>query len=107
MRIKSHEAYVVRALLTARDALVAIRVHFFEDDAGLLKTFGVLFGKRVGGFMRRAEEIMAGELAVAPELGPIFEALVAARCAILRRNAGPGRPGARRGAPQPNPSGCS
>lgn len=52
---------------------------------GLLKTFGVLFGKRVGGFMRRAEEIIAGELAVAPELRAIFEAQVAARCAILQR----------------------
>ena len=77
VRIKSHEAYVVRALLTARDALVAIRVRLENEVRGLLKTFGVLFGKRVGGFMRR-------ELAVAPELRPIFEALVAARCAILR-----------------------
>ncbi len=85
VRIKSHEAYVVRALLTARDALVAIRVRLENEVRGLLKTFGVLFGKRVGGFMRRAEEIIAGELAVAPELRPIFEALVAARCAILQR----------------------
>ena len=72
VRIKSHEAYVVRALLTARDALVAIRVRLENEVRGLLKTFGVLFGKRVGGFMRRAEEIIAGELAVAPELRPIF-----------------------------------
>jgi transposase len=51
----------------------------------VLKTFGVLFGKRVGGFMRRAEEIIAGELAAATELRPIFEALAAARGAILQR----------------------
>jgi hypothetical protein len=35
--------------------------------------------------MRRAEEIIAEELAVAPELRPIFEALVAARLAVLER----------------------
>lgn len=85
VRIKSHGAYVVRALLTARDALVAIRVRLENEVRGLLKTFGVLFGRRVGGFMRRAEEIIAGEFAVTPELRPIFEALVAARCAILQR----------------------
>lgn len=41
----------------------------------LLKTFGLKFGKRVGGFTGWAEEIMVGELAVTPELVPIFEAL--------------------------------
>lgn len=85
VRIKSHGAYVVRALLTARDALVSIRVRLENEVRVLLKTFGILFGKRVGGFLRRAEEIIAGELAVAPELRPIFEALVAARHAIVDR----------------------
>jgi transposase len=85
VRIKSHGAYVVRALLTARDALVGIRVRLENEIRGLLKTFGVMFGKRVGGFMRRAEEIIAEELDVAPELRPVFEALVAARHAILER----------------------
>jgi transposase len=85
VRIKSHGAYVVRALLTARDALVSIRVRLENEVRGLLKTFGILFGKRVGGFLRRAEEVIAGELAVAPELRPIFEALVAARQAVLSR----------------------
>lgn len=85
VRIKSHGAYVIRALLTARDALVGIRVRLENEIRGLLKTFGVMFGKRVGGFMRRAEEIIAEELAVAPELRPIFQALVAARGAILER----------------------
>jgi transposase len=33
-----------------------------------MKTFGILFGRRVGGYLRRAEEVIAGELAVAPEL---------------------------------------
>ena len=85
VRIKSHGAYVTRALLTARDALVSIRVRLENEVRGLLKTFGILFGKRVGGFLRRAEEVIAGELAVAPELRPIFEALVAARRAVLGR----------------------
>ena len=79
VRIKSHGAYVIRALLTARDALVSIRVRLENEIRGLLKTFGVMFGQRVGGFMRRDEEIMAEDLAMAPELRPNFEALVAAR----------------------------
>lgn len=41
--------------------------------------------KRVGGFKRRAEEIIERELAVAPELVPIFEALMQTRRDILAR----------------------
>lgn len=48
---------------------------------GPLKTFG----KRVGGFKRRAEEINTSDLAIAPELVPIFEALIKARRDILVR----------------------
>lgn len=39
----------------------------------------------MGGFRRRAEEIISGDLAVAPELVPIFEALMQARRDILAR----------------------
>ena len=85
VQIKSHDAYVNRATLTARDALVGMRVRLENEIRGLLKTFGVMFGKRVGGFRRRAEEIVRGELAVAPELVPIFEALMQARRDILGR----------------------
>ncbi|WP_395818425.1 IS110 family transposase [Devosia sp.] len=85
VQIKSHEAYVTRALLTARDALVGMRVRLENEVRGLLKTFGVMFGKRVGGFKRRAEEIISGDLSVAPELVPIFEALIKARRDILAR----------------------
>jgi transposase len=84
-QIKSHQAYVNRAMLTAREALVGMRVRLENEIRGLLKTFGVMFGKRVGGFKRRAEEIIEGELAVAPELVPIFEALMQARRDILAR----------------------
>jgi transposase len=84
-QIKSHDAYVNRAMLTAREALVGMRVKLENEIRGLLKTFGVMFGKRVGGFKRRAEEIIEDELAVAPELVPIFEALMQARRDILAR----------------------
>ena len=85
VQIKSHDAYVNRALLTAREALVGMRVKLENEIRGLLKTFGVMFGKRVGGFKRRAEEVIRGELAVSPELVPIFEALMQARHDILAR----------------------
>lgn len=85
VQIKSHDAYVTRALLTSRDTLVSMRVRLENEVRGLLKTFGVMFGKRVGGFKRRAEEIIARDLAVSPELVPIFEALMRARRDILAR----------------------
>lgn len=85
VQIKSHNAYVTRALLTARDRLVGISVRLENEVRGLLKTFGVMFGKRVGGFKRRAEEIIARDLAVSPELVPIFEALMQASRDILAR----------------------
>jgi len=46
-QIKSHDAYVNRAMLTARDALVGMRVKLENEIRGLLKTFGIMFGKRV------------------------------------------------------------
>lgn len=85
VKIKSHDAYVNRAMLTAREALVGMRVRLENEVRGLLKTFGVMFGKRVGGFKRRAEEIIAKELLVAPELVPIFKTLIQARRDILSR----------------------
>jgi transposase len=85
VQVKSHNAYVNRALLTAREALVGMRVRLENEIRGLLKTFGIMFGKRVGGFKRRAEEIIEGDLAVAPDLVPIFNALITARRDILAR----------------------
>jgi transposase len=41
-------------MLTAREALVGMRVKIENEIRGVLKTFGVIFGKRVGGFRRRA-----------------------------------------------------
>lgn len=85
VQIKSHEAYINRAMLTARETLVGIRVRLENEIRGLLKTFGITFGKRVCGFKRRAEDIIRRELAVAPELVPIFQALIQARRDILTR----------------------
>jgi transposase len=85
VRIKSHEAYVVRALLAARHTLVGIRGRIENEIRGLLKTFGIMFGKKVGGFARRADEIVAEELSVSPELRIVIEALMAARRAIVER----------------------
>ena len=85
VQIKSHSAYVNRAMLTARDALVGMRVRLENEIRGLLKTFGIMFGKRVGGFKRRVDEIIERELAVAPELIAVFEALMQARRDILAR----------------------
>jgi transposase len=45
----------VRALLTARSALVGIPVRLENEIRGLRKTFGVMFGKRVGALMGRTE----------------------------------------------------
>ena len=66
VQIKSLEAYVTRALLTARDALVGMRVGLENEVRGLLKTFGVMFGKRVGGFRRRADVLRLGRYPAAP-----------------------------------------
>ncbi|MCC4300249.1 hypothetical protein [Aurantimonas coralicida] len=48
-----------------------------------MRTFGVLFGKRVGGFEGRADEIIAGELDVSPEMRLIAGALMKARSSVL------------------------
>jgi transposase len=49
----------------------------------MLRTFGVLFGKRVGGFTSRADEIISGELGAAPEMRVIAGTLMKARASIL------------------------
>jgi len=85
VRIKSHGAYVVRALLSARDLLVGIRGKIENEIRGLLKTFGIMFGKKVGGFARRAEEIVSGEMAAAPEIKAIVETMMEARGSIIAR----------------------
>jgi transposase len=48
--------------------LVRIRVKIENELRGLLRTFGVLFGKHVGSFSERAGEIISGELDASPEM---------------------------------------
>jgi transposase len=85
VQIKSHEVYVNRALLTTRETLVGMRVRLENEISGLLKAFGIIFGNRVGGFKRRADESIARDLGVVPVLVPIFRALIKARRDILAR----------------------
>jgi transposase len=83
VRIKTRASYEVRSLLTARDALVQIRVKLENEIRGLLRTFGVLFGKAIGGFKRRADELVAGELVTSPAMRSLVETLLRARAAVL------------------------
>jgi transposase len=85
VRIKTRDSYQVRSLLTARDVLVGIRVKLENEIRGLLRTFGVLFGKKVGGFSQRADEIVAGELEASPEMRLIVQTLMSARAAIMEK----------------------
>ena len=85
VRIKTRASYQIRSLLAAREVLVRIRVKLENQVRGLLRTFGVLFGKAVGGFTRRAMEIVSGELEAAPEMRLIVDTLLQARTAILER----------------------
>ena len=85
VRIKGRDSYQVRSLLVAREMLVRIRVKIENEIRGLLRTFGVLFGKRVGGFTGRADEIIAGELDASPEMRIIVETLMKARASMLEQ----------------------
>ncbi|TIT94232.1 MAG: IS110 family transposase, partial [Mesorhizobium sp.] len=66
-------------LPTLNHVLVGIRGKIENEIRGLLKTFGIMFGKKLGGFPRRAEEIVSGELTAAPEIRAIVEAMIEAR----------------------------
>ena len=85
VRIKTRASYEIRSLLAAREVLVRIRVKLENQIRGLLRTFGILFGKAVGGFTRRANEIVSGELDASPAMRLIIDTLLQARAAILER----------------------
>ncbi|CAA7622208.1 hypothetical protein MTBLM5_450015 [Magnetospirillum sp. LM-5] len=72
-------------MLVSRGLLVSMRGDIDNQVRGLQKTFGVLFGKAVGGFRKRAAEIVAGDLIDSPELARLMETLLAAREDICRR----------------------
>lgn len=83
VHVKSTPSHEARALLAARSQLVQIRCSLENEIRGVLRTFGILFGKRVGGFAKRAEEIIAGELDASPTIRIVIEALAKARSDIL------------------------
>jgi transposase len=85
IRIKGRNSYEIRSLLIGREVLVRIRVKLENEIRGLLRTFGVLFGKKAGGFARRADEIITGELDASPSMRLVIETLMQARAAILER----------------------
>lgn len=85
VRIKGRVSYELRALLTAREVLVRTRVKLENEVRGLLRTFGVIFGKATGGFARRADEIVTGELDASPTMRLIVGSLMQARAAVLER----------------------
>jgi transposase len=85
VRIKSRDSYEIRSLLAAREVLVRTRVKLENEIRGLLRTFGVLFGKKVGGFARRVDEIITGDLDASMPMRIVIESLAQARAAILDR----------------------
>ncbi len=58
VHVKSTASHEARALLATRSQLVRTRCDLESQIRGVLRTFGILFGKRVGGFAKRAEEII-------------------------------------------------
>lgn len=82
VHVKSATSHEARALLAARSQLVQIRCSLENEIRGVLHTFGIVFGKRVGGFAQRAEEIVAGELDISPTIRAVVDALMKARADI-------------------------
>ena len=85
VRIKSRISYELRSLLAAREVLVRSRVKIENEIRGLLRTFGVLFGKATGGFANRTDQIVAGELDASPMMRAVIGSLAKARAAMLER----------------------
>lgn len=83
--IKSRSGYEVRALLAGRELLVRTRVKIESEIRGLLRTFGVLFGKSAGGFARRVDEIVAGGIDASPLIRDVIVALAKARAALVEQ----------------------
>lgn len=71
------------ALLATRSQFVQIGCDLENQIRGVLRTFGIVFGKRVGGFAKRAEEIVSGELDASPTIRTVVESLMKARADIL------------------------
>ena len=83
VHVKSAPSHEARALLAARSQLVQIRCDLENEIRGVLRTFGIIFGKRMGGFAKRADEIVTGELDASLTIRVVIEALMKARSDIL------------------------
>lgn len=83
--VKSGPSHLARALLASRALLVGMRGDIANQIRGLLKTFGVIVGKPVGGFRKKAGEVTATDLAESPELARLVETLLAARDEVSRQ----------------------
>ena len=60
--VKSLSSHTVRSMLLARAKLVAMRTDVINHLRGVLKTFGILVGKRTGrSFEQRIDEVARGE----------------------------------------------
>ena len=60
--VKSLGSHTVRSLLLARAKLVGMRVDVINHLCGILKTFGIVLGKRTGrSFEQRIDEVASGE----------------------------------------------
>ena len=78
-------SYEHGSLLAAREVLVRSRVQIENEIRGLLRTFGILFGKAAGGFARRADQIVAGELDASPMMRTVIGSLARVRAVMLDR----------------------
>lgn len=83
--VKSPESHTIRALLAARKQLVGMRCRLENEIRGTLRTFGIRFGKRTGGFARRAQEIVGEDLAALPAIRFTVEALLRSRATLLEQ----------------------
>lgn len=83
VHIKSKESHQLRALLAARRQLVESRCRLENKTRGILRTFGVRFGKKVGGFTRRAAAIMAEELDALPAVRFVIAAQLKTHAELL------------------------
>ena len=85
VRIKSRISYELRSLLAAREVLVRSRVKIENEIRGLLRTFGILFGKVVGDLRAAPIKSLQGELDASPMMRAVISSLARARAAMLER----------------------
>lgn len=78
-QIKSHDAYVNRATLTAREALASMRVQLENKVQGLWKTFGIMTGQAGWRVQTPRRGVHLRRIGGRPELLPIFASFMQTR----------------------------